>query len=72
MKYIYRVSLLVSELCTKQSSKCKNEQRAITPKLGEAELWFFCNALLFNEFMLIPLMVSELCPGLSVKKNKGQ
>jgi hypothetical protein len=30
----------------------KNEQRAKTPKLGKAELCFFCTALLFNEIYL--------------------
>jgi hypothetical protein len=61
------ISLVVSELCPGQCSKCK---RAITPKLGNAELRFLCTAHLPNEnylpiqsYMLIPLVVSELCPG---------
>jgi hypothetical protein len=33
-------------------TKFKNEQRAITPKLGKAELRFFCTALLSNEINL--------------------
>jgi hypothetical protein len=32
---------MVSQLCPGQSSKSKNKQRAITPKLGNAELWDF-------------------------------
>ena len=57
VKYMYLqnlklISLLVPELCPGQSSKCKNEQRAITPKLGNAELQFFCIALIFNEIYL--------------------
>jgi hypothetical protein len=32
--------------------KVENEQRAITPKIGKIELWFFCTALLFNEIYL--------------------
>jgi hypothetical protein len=49
--------------------KVSNEQRAITPKLGKTELRFLCNAHIVNEiyllqsFMLIPLVVSKLCPG---------
>jgi hypothetical protein len=35
-----------------QSSKCKNEQRAITPKLDKAELRFFGIALLCYEINL--------------------
>jgi hypothetical protein len=46
------ISLIVLELCPEQSSKCKNEQRAITPKLGKTEICFFGNALLFNEIFL--------------------
>jgi hypothetical protein len=42
----------VSELCHRQSSKFKNEQRAITPKVGKAKLRFFYTALLFNEINL--------------------
>jgi hypothetical protein len=29
---------------------CQNEQRAITPKLGKTELWFFSNALAVTVF----------------------
>jgi hypothetical protein len=46
------ISLIVLELCPVQSSKCKNEQRAITPKFGKTALWFFCTALLLNEICL--------------------
>jgi hypothetical protein len=46
------ISLIVLELCPGQSSKCKNEQRAITPKLDKTELWFFCTALPVNEIYL--------------------
>jgi hypothetical protein len=35
-----------------QSSKSKKKQRAITPKLGKAELWFFCTALLLHKIYL--------------------
>jgi hypothetical protein len=61
-----------------QSSKCKNEQRAITLKLGITELRCFCSALLFNEislptnFILILLMVSDLCSGQSSKCKNEQ
>jgi hypothetical protein len=49
----YKVNLyVVSELCPGQCSKCKNEQKAITPKLSKAEFRFFCTALLFNEINL--------------------
>jgi hypothetical protein len=37
------------KLCPGQSSNCKIEQKAITPKLGQTELRFFSTALLFNE-----------------------
>jgi hypothetical protein len=57
MRYVYLqsfilISLIVSELCPGQSSKCKNEQRAPTSKLGKADLWFLYNALLLNEIYL--------------------
>jgi hypothetical protein len=32
------ISLTILELCPRQSSKSKNKQRAVTPKLGKAEL----------------------------------
>jgi hypothetical protein len=43
---------MVSEPFPGQSSKCKNKERAITPKLGKAELQFLCTALLSNEMYL--------------------
>jgi hypothetical protein len=43
------IPLIVLELCPGQSSKCKNKQRGIIPKLGKAELWFLCTAHLPNE-----------------------
>jgi hypothetical protein len=46
------ISLIDLEKCPGQSSKCKNEQRAITPKLGKTELWFFSAAFLLNEIYL--------------------
>jgi hypothetical protein len=55
--------------------KYKNEKRAKTPKKGKAELWFFSTALLLIEiylptnFMLIYLMVLELCPAQSSKRK---
>jgi hypothetical protein len=70
------IPLIVLELFTGQSSKCKNKQRAIIQKLGKAELWSFSNAHLLNEiylqsFMLISLIVLELFTGQSSKcKNK--
>jgi hypothetical protein len=65
------ISLIVLELCPEESSKYKNEQRGITSKLGKVELWFLCTAHLLDEiylhnyesFILMPLVVSELCPG---------
>ena len=69
------IPLVVSDLCPRQSAKCKKEQRAITPKIGKAELQFFCTALLLNKrdtyiyiqsFLFIPLVVSKLCPGQDV------
>jgi hypothetical protein len=32
---------MISELCPGQNSKCKNKQRAITPKLDQALFRFF-------------------------------
>jgi hypothetical protein len=59
-------SLIILKLCSGQSSKCKNEQRIITPKLGMAELRFLNTAQLPIEiylptkFMFISLIVKEL------------
>jgi hypothetical protein len=61
--------LLVLELCPGQGSKCKNKQRAITPKLGKAELrsyemhTYLMISIYLQSFMLIPLIVLELYPG---------
>jgi hypothetical protein len=57
MIFIYQqsfilISLIVSELCPGQSSKGKNEQRAITQKLGKAELGFLNTAHLPNNIYL--------------------
>ena len=38
----------VSSLNTPEKSKNENEQRAITPKVWNLELWFLCTALLLN------------------------
>jgi hypothetical protein len=46
------IPLIVLELCPRQSSKCKNKQRAIIQKLGKADLWFLCTAHLLNEIYL--------------------
>jgi hypothetical protein len=46
------ISVIVLELYPGQSSKYKNEQRAITPKLGKTELWFLCTVHLLNEMYL--------------------
>jgi hypothetical protein len=35
-----------------QKSNCKNERREITKKLGNADIRFFCTALLLNEKLL--------------------
>jgi len=46
----------------RQYSKGKNEQRAITPKLGKAELCFLCTVLLFNEIYLpTKILVDTSC-----------
>jgi hypothetical protein len=45
------VSLKVLKLCRGQSSKCKNERGAVTPKIGQ-ELWFLYTAHLPNEIYL--------------------
>jgi hypothetical protein len=37
-----------------KKSKCKNEEKALTPKLRKAQLRFFCTALLSNELYLAP------------------
>jgi hypothetical protein len=59
------ISLIYLELCHGQSSKCKNDQRAITPKFGKVKLWFLWTAhfypicsIYLQSFMLIPLVVS--------------
>jgi hypothetical protein len=44
------ISLIVLEL----NSKCKNKQKAITPKLDKALLSFFSIAVLSNEIYLPP------------------
>jgi hypothetical protein len=49
MRSIYLQSFMLTsleflELCPGQSFKYKNKQRAITPKLGKAELWFLWTA----------------------------
>jgi hypothetical protein len=46
------ISLTILELCSGQSLKCKNEQRAITPKEVMAELRFLCTAHLPIEIYL--------------------
>jgi hypothetical protein len=46
------IPLIVLELCPRQSSKCKNEQRAIIKKLGKAGLLFLCTAHLLDEIYL--------------------
>jgi hypothetical protein len=38
------IPLMVSELCSRHSSKFKNEQRAITTKFGKAQSKFLCIA----------------------------
>jgi hypothetical protein len=56
------ISLIVSELCRGEGSKYRNEQRAITPKLGISELWFLCIAHLPNEiYLLTKFHVDTFC-----------
>jgi len=43
------IHFVVSMLCPIPSLKSKNKQRAITPKLGKAELQFLCSALLLSK-----------------------
>jgi hypothetical protein len=70
---------MVSELCPGQSSKCKNEQRAIATKFGKAEFKFLFTAHLPIEVHL-PVDIScsfELRPGQDFSKrgdisNTGQ
>jgi hypothetical protein len=74
------ITLIVLELCPRQSSKSKNEQRAIIQKLGIAELQFLSTANLLNEIYLsakfhvvnsysFRVMLDNVQ---SVKINKGQ
>jgi hypothetical protein len=59
---------MVSDLCLGQSSKCKKEQRARTPKVGNSNVCFCpMRSIYLLKFMLIPLMGSDLCPGQSSK-----
>jgi hypothetical protein len=44
--------MLISLIVIRVTSRTNNEQRAITPKLGKAELRFLCTALLFDETCL--------------------
>jgi hypothetical protein len=60
-------------------SRTRFKNRTIKLKLGKAEYWFFCIALLFNEIYLhVPIkfhtfLVSKLCPGKLLKcKNEQQ
>jgi hypothetical protein len=53
------ISLIVLELCPGQSLKCKNEQMAIIPKLGKAELRLFRIALLLNEIYLSTIFLVD-------------
>jgi hypothetical protein len=46
---IYHIFL---ELCQGQSSKCKNEKRAITLTISKTELLFFSTALFHNDIYL--------------------
>jgi hypothetical protein len=60
--------LVVTELYTEQSSMCKNEQRAITPKLGRRSYGYFAlqinpiKSIYLLSFVLVPSVVSKLCP----------
>jgi hypothetical protein len=61
-----------------QSSKCKNEQRAITLKSSKVGLSFFLlhiylmRSIYIQSFMFIPLLVSDLCPVKCSKCKKEQ
>jgi hypothetical protein len=46
------IYLIVLELCPGQSSKCKNEKRAITLTISKTELLFFSTALFNNDIYL--------------------
>jgi hypothetical protein len=70
------IPLIVLELCPGQSTKCKNKQRAIIQRLGKAELLFLCTvhsirSINLQSFMLIPLVVSKVCPG-QEKRTDGR
>jgi hypothetical protein len=70
--------LVVSELCHRQSSKCKNEQRAITPKLGRQSYGSFALHFYLMTFikllnvLFISLIFLEFCPGQSSKCKNEQ
>jgi hypothetical protein len=73
------ISLIISEKCSGQSSKCQNEQRALTPKLGKTECYGSCalqtysiRYIYLQSFMLITLIFLELCPGQSSKYTNKQ
>ena len=58
------IPVVVSELCSRQNSKCQVEQIAITPKLGKANLRFLITALLLNEIYLhVPTKFHVDTPG---------
>jgi hypothetical protein len=59
------ISLIIYEKYPGQNSKCQNEQKAISQKLGKKELWFFNNALLLDDINVPDKVQSE-------KINKGQ
>jgi len=46
------VAWILFELCSGQNSRMKNEQRAITPKVWNFELWFLRTARILNEIYL--------------------
>jgi hypothetical protein len=60
----------ILELCPRQGSKFKNKQRAITPIIDKAGLWFFCIALLLNEIYLPKKFVVNTPCGISLSRTK--
>jgi len=61
--YFLFIRVVVLELCFGHTSKCKNEQREITSKLGKAELWLFFTALSHNEIYIPSTSLADtLCP----------
>jgi hypothetical protein len=68
------IPLMVSESYRGQSSKCKNEQRAINTKFGKAEFKFLCTSThwdpsTYKVSCFIYYSFFELCPGQDFPKR---